>query len=277
MDIRLQGEMLGIEAAEQIRTQFDIPVVYLTAYADEASVQRAKPSQPFGYLVKPFRGEELRSTIEMALFKHEIDQKLKESELRYRVVSELTSDFAYCVRVEVDGSLLTEWITDAYTRITGYLPEESTTPGSWEGLVHADDLRLAQKHLETLFAGQTDVCEFRIVRKDNEVRWLRDHARPVWDDDQDRVVRIYAAAQDITARTLAREERERLIRELQDALSKVRTLKGLLPICASCKKIRDDSGYWTAVETYILQHSDAEFTHGICPDCARRLYPDFAE
>ena len=77
----------------------------MTAYADDLTLQRAKASQPFGYLVKPFRNEELRSTIEMALYKHDIDQKLKESELRYRMVSELTSDFAYSVRVSLDGSL----------------------------------------------------------------------------------------------------------------------------------------------------------------------------
>jgi len=275
MDIQLQGEMLGVEAAEQIRTQFDIPVVYLTAYADEASLQRAKVSQPFGYLVKPFRSEELRSTIEMALYKHEIDQKLKKSELRYRMVSELTSDFAYCVRVEFDGSLETEWITDAHTRLTGYTPSEAIAIGGWQSLVHADDLPLALEHLALMLAGQTDVREFRIVRKDGEVRWLRNHVRPVWDEDQGRVVRIYAAAQDVTERRQAREERERLILELQDALRKVKTLRGLLPICASCRKIRDDQGYWTSVEAYILEHSDAEFTHGICPDCARKLYPDF--
>lgn len=277
MDIQLQGEMLGVEAAEQIRTQFDIPVVYLTAYADEASLQRAKVSQPFGYLVKPFRSEELRSTIEMALYKHKIDQKLQESELRYRMVSELTSDFAYCVRVEPDGSFVIEWITDAHARITGYTRSEAAAIGGWQSLVHADDLPVALEHLEMVLAGQTDVREFRIRRQDGEVRWLRDHARPIWDEQQGRVVRIYAAAQDTTERRQAHEERERLVLELQDALSKVKTLKGLLPICASCKKIRNDQGYWTSVEAYILQHSDAEFTHGICPDCARTLYPDFCE
>jgi CheY-like chemotaxis protein len=61
--------------------------------------------------------------------------------------------------------------------------------------------------------------------------------------------------------------------ELQQALTTVRTLKGLLPMCASCKKIRDDKGYWQQVETYIQEHSDAEFSHGLCPDCRSQLYP----
>jgi response regulator RpfG family c-di-GMP phosphodiesterase len=62
--------------------------------------------------------------------------------------------------------------------------------------------------------------------------------------------------------------------ELQKALIKIRTLSGLLPICASCKKIRDDRGYWTQLEHYIREHSEAEFTHGCCPDCMKKLYPE---
>jgi len=63
-------------------------------------------------------------------------------------------------------------------------------------------------------------------------------------------------------------------KELEEALAKVKMLSGLLPICASCKKIRDDEGYWQQVERYIEEHSDIRFSHGLCPDCARRLYPD---
>jgi hypothetical protein len=74
-------------------------------------------------------------------------------------------------------------------------------------------------------------------------------------------------------RKRSEEERSRLIFELQESLARVRTLSGMLPICASCKKIRDDKGYWNQIETYIKDHSEAEFTHGICPECAARLYP----
>lgn len=70
-------------------------------------------------------------------------------------------------------------------------------------------------------------------------------------------------------------EREKLIRELQTALTNVKTLQKLLPICASCKKIRDDEGYWQEVEIYFHRHSDTEFSHGICPACARKLYPEY--
>jgi len=80
---------------------------------------------------------------------------------------------------------------------------------------------------------------------------------------------------EIRDRRRAEEELEKLVGQLQEALAKVKTLSGLLPICASCKKIRDDKGYWTQVEVYVREHTDAEFTHGICPECAARLYPEY--
>ncbi|HWC59160.1 MAG TPA: PAS domain S-box protein [Verrucomicrobiae bacterium] len=80
---------------------------------------------------------------------------------------------------------------------------------------------------------------------------------------------------DITDRKRQEKERLRLIEELKEALRRVKTLNGLLPICASCKKIRNDGGYWEQVETYIRSRSNAEFTHGICPDCVRSLYPEY--
>jgi PAS domain S-box-containing protein len=79
---------------------------------------------------------------------------------------------------------------------------------------------------------------------------------------------------DITERKQAEEERERLIGELQEALAEVKTLSGLLPICASCKSIRDDQGYWRQIEAYIQDHSEAEFSHSVCPECAKKLYPE---
>jgi PAS domain S-box-containing protein len=84
----------------------------------------------------------------------------------------------------------------------------------------------------------------------------------------------FAIDQDITERRRHEAERERLVEELQEALANVKTLRGLLPICASCKKIRDDGGYWSQIETYLSAHSEAEFSHGICPECAKQLYPE---
>lgn len=144
MDIRLSGDTDGITAASAIRGNDDIPVVFLTAHSDEATLERAVTAAPFGYILKPFQARELKVCIEVALYKH---------------------------------------------------------------------------------------------GKELEVR--------------------------------------RLVADLQAALAKVKLLTGLLPICASCKKIRDTGGDWHVIEDYIGAHSEAEFTHGICPDCMTKLYPEF--
>ncbi|MCA1766325.1 MAG: HAMP domain-containing protein [Desulfobulbaceae bacterium] len=91
-----------------------------------------------------------------------------------------------------------------------------------------------------------------------------------------RIVRLQVAT-DITERKKTEEERERLIAQLEEALAKIKTLSGFLPICSSCKMIRDDKGYWNQIESYIRDHSEAEFSHGICPECAKKLYPDFVD
>ena len=94
-------------------------------------------------------------------------------------------------------------------------------------------------------------------------------------DAEGRIVGASTVALDISKRKQEEAARLRMIHELQEALTRVKTLSGLLPICAGCKKIRDDKGYWQQVETYIKEHSDADFTHGLCPDCFERLYPQY--
>jgi hypothetical protein len=81
----------------------------------------------------------------------------------------------------------------------------------------------------------------------------------------------------VRARQRVEAERELLIAELQEALANVKTLRGLIPICASCKRIRDDRGFWTRIEQYLEEHSDAEFSHGLCVECVRKLYPDISD
>ncbi|OGR01615.1 MAG: hypothetical protein A2511_06400 [Deltaproteobacteria bacterium RIFOXYD12_FULL_50_9] len=150
MDITLSGAMTGIEAAEAIRKSQAIPVVFLTAHADSDTVWKAKQAEPFGYLPKPCNIDTLMSTLEVAIYKGEVD----------------------------------------------------------------------------------------------------------------------------AARRKAEAEQERLVGELQEALAKVKLLSGFLPICANCKKIRDDQGYWHQIEEYIRDHSEAEFSHSICKECVKKLYPE---
>jgi PAS domain S-box-containing protein len=94
-------------------------------------------------------------------------------------------------------------------------------------------------------------------------RWFSSHVNPFRDG-------VSVLFHDVSERRQAEAERERLIGELQAALAHVRTLSGLIPICAWCKKIRNDQGYWEQLELYLTQHSEADFTHGMCPDCARK-------
>ncbi|MCB0290509.1 MAG: FHA domain-containing protein [Calditrichaeota bacterium] len=88
---------------------------------------------------------------------------------------------------------------------------------------------------------------------------------------------VLSIIRDVTDRVEAEAAKEQLIRELRDALTKIKTLRGLIPICSSCKKIRDDKGYWNQLELYLQEHSEAEFSHGICDDCMKAWYPDYAK
>jgi len=105
-------------------------------------------------------------------------------------------------------------------------------------------------------------------------RMLRVTVDPVLGQDGDIISAVHIIS-DITVLYRKEEQQKNLISELQDALAKVKMLSGFLPICASCKKIRDDKGYWNQIEAYIRDHSEAEFSHGLCPECAKKLYPGF--
>jgi DNA-binding response OmpR family regulator len=105
------------------------------------------------------------------------------------------------------------------------------------------------------------------------------------DDDDLAVEAVHKGAQDylmkglVTGPALGRAiryaiERRKLLTQLEDSMKEIKLLRGFLPICVRCKKIRDDKGYWTQVDVYIRNHSEVEFSHGICPDCARQLYPE---
>jgi len=116
---------------------------------------------------------------------------------------------------------------------------------------------------------EIDLSDIKPVRK-YELRLSIIH------DRFNRVIGKILVLRDITEHKKIEAERENLIHNLQEAMNQVKTLNGLLPICANCKKIRDDQGYWHNVEEYIQKHSEADFTHGICPECMEKYYPDIA-
>lgn len=151
--------------------------------------------------------------------RQEMEESLRLSEERYRTISGLTSDFAYAFRVEADGRLISEWITGALFRITGFTQEQLMAEGGWDQILHPDDQPLAREKATALLNGNSKVVEYRIVTKKNEIRWMRDYGHPVWDEAQGRVTYIHGAVQDITEPHLARgalqesEERFRGIAE----------------------------------------------------------------
>jgi PAS domain S-box-containing protein len=118
--------------------------------------------------------------------------------------------------------------------------------------------------------------EEKETHRDGRVTWAMTSKMP-WRDDAGNIIGTMGISHDITRRKQVEAERERLLAELQNALANVKSLSGLLPICSGCKKIRDDKGYWNQVESYIQKHSEAKFSHGMCPDCIRKYFPDFAD
>ena len=125
----------------------------------------------------------------------------------------------------------------------------------------------------TVGSGKTWKGEVRNRAKDGSFYWVDATIVPFL-DDRGKPIQYLAIRTEITARKKVEEEREKLIHELQKALAEVKTLSGLLPICCGCKKVRDDSGYWNQIETYIARHTDAAFSHGYCPDCIKVFYED---
>ncbi len=123
---------------------------------------------------------------------------------------------------------------------------------------------LAMKH-------DTYELEFSTVPINGQVKIIHSYCE-VEKDKNGNILKVFGTDQDITDRKQIEKERENLLQELQNKLSEVKELRGLIPICASCKKIRDDGGYWKQIESYIEKHSQAVFSHGMCPSCMETTY-----
>ncbi len=127
-----------------------------------------------------------------------VEKSLAESELRNRIIAEMISDYAYIFRVTPEGILKGEWVTESFIKTFGYTIPEIDGLGGWQSLVYQDDLNIAIAHAQKVAGGQEDIIEMRWVTADGEVRWLRDYAKPVFDETGKHVVRIFGATQDIT-------------------------------------------------------------------------------
>ena len=161
MDIKLRGDMDGTQAAEQIRDRFNIPVIYLTAYTDDATLNLAKITEPYGYIVKPFGDRVLHSTINMALYKHKAEQALKESEERYRTIFDGSRD-AIFITAEDAGFVE---VNEAALALTGYSREELKKMAIPD-LHEEKDTHAYEQFFHRIMSGEQITSEARILRKD---------------------------------------------------------------------------------------------------------------
>jgi len=134
-------------------------------------------------------------------------------------------------------------------------------------MVHPDDIeKLYTDDVTANAENDLFVSEIRIVLPSKQEKWIQLSSKPTSKKKKDAVI-WNGYIIDITARKQVEEERNELIKSLQDALDEIKTLKGIIPICSYCHNIRDDEGAWSKIDAYISKHSDAEFSHGICPKC----------
>ncbi|TAK67377.1 MAG: PAS domain-containing sensor histidine kinase, partial [Bacteroidetes bacterium] len=143
-----------------------------------------------------------------------VEESLRVSEERYRMVAELMSDYAYLDRVEPDGKFIPVWLTESFTKLTGYTPVESQTYDFIENFVHPDDIPIIVNGIQESLKGNTVNYEVRIFKKDGTMRWLLNEVSPLWNSEHTRVEYMYGAARDITERKIREGEFRKLSAEL---------------------------------------------------------------
>lgn len=207
MDIQLKGKMDGVEAAEQIRARFDIPVIYLTAYADEKTLQRAKITEPFGYILKPFEEQELSINIEVALYKHQMERRLRDSETRLRTTFESALDGMFVT--DRQGRYVD--VNPAGCQMFGYTQEEilSSDVGL---LLFPEDVAGALAEAHRHWREDAFIPAGRMRRKDGSEVWVEMTFAPFRVSEKELAL---AVKRDITARKRAEEALQKIHAELE--------------------------------------------------------------
>jgi len=201
----------------------------------------------------------------------EAERALSESEERYRRLFETAQDGILLLDAESGA------ITDAnpfLTKMLGYAQEDLIGKRLWEVSAFTDRMASKSAFEELQKKGYIRYENLPLETKDGQSREV-EFVSNVYVVNGKKV--IQCNIRDITERKWLEEDKQKLVHILQESLAQVKELKGLLPICANCKKIRNDKGYWQVVEGYIGEHTDATFTHGMCPECMTIFYPDFVQ
>jgi PAS domain S-box-containing protein len=230
MDIVLKGAWDGVHTAEKLREGLQLPVIYLTAHSDEQTLQRAKLTGPFGYIIKPFEDRELRTAIEMGLYRHNMEARLRASEARFRAYIENASDII--ITTDADGVIV--YASPSVERVLGYAPVSLAGQNAL-GFMHEEDLARAVQWADSFvnaMGGHNPSLELRVRHHDQTWRVLEVVASNLLAEPS--VRGIVVNARDITERKLADQEllrhqraiamlqeRDRLGRELHDSVGQL--------------------------------------------------------
>jgi PAS domain S-box-containing protein len=212
---------------------------------------------------------QFRTTIVDITERKQMEEALQESELKFRSVAQSANDAI----ISSDRSGHIVFWNAAAQEMFGYMEEQAMgkpltilMPERYRD-THQQGM---ERHSSTGVSNVIgNTIELEGLKKDGS-EFPMELSLATWKIGED--IYYTGIVRDISERKRVEGEREKLILDLQDALANVKTLSGLLPICAACKKIRDDKGYWNQIESYIRDRSEAQFTHGLCPDCAEKIY-----
>lgn len=268
MDIVLKGPMDGVETARELRTRFDMPIIYLTAYADDHTLQRAKDTAPGGYLLKPFQPSELRPTIEMTLQRARMDRHVKEN-LRW---------LATTVRYVEDGVVATNgegcvtYLNPAAEALTGWDSHE-VVGQSLDTLLPRGD----QKPCGIAPGEVPDACRIvpfthqTMLSKDGGRRLVRGRSAAVMNEQGTVIGSI------VVFRGLGKQDRTHIhptSPEMDETVCEKPYANGVINLCAWCKRVPDGSGDWYDLHTFITERSGLHFNGGLCPDCMEQCFPN---
>jgi PAS domain S-box-containing protein len=247
MDIKLRGKMDGIATAEELRARFDIPIVYLTGYADDGTLERAKITEPYGYVLKPFEIRELHSTIEMALYKHAMEKRLRESERKYRSLVENSLLGIMIVRGSPPQVL---FANTPCAEMSGYTVEEllALSPEEALALLHPQDRPLLLERLSDHLLGRQVPAsgEFRVFRKGGDLRWVEYSASLIEYDGQSAV---QAGFRDITERRQTQEALQKAHDQLES-----RVVERTAELAKTNVLLREEIAHRVEVEEMLQRH-----------------------